>query len=71
MEGRKHLKSLAIEMVRFGLREREVCLCEQQGHLWASIMRAVLGNQALGLTPAQLEKAPEIVGRHRRLVGAT
>jgi hypothetical protein len=71
MEERKLLKSLAIEMVRFGLREREVCLCEQQGHLWASIMRAVLGNQALGLSPAQPEKAPEIVSRHRRLVGAT
>jgi len=70
MEERKHLKSLAVEMVRLGLREREVRLCEQQGHLWASIMRAVLGNQALGLSPAQLEKAPEIVSRHRRLVGA-
>ena len=71
MEGRKLLKSLAIEMVRLGLREREVCLSEQQGHLQASIMRAVSGDQALGLTPAQLEKAPEIVSRHRRLVGAT
>jgi hypothetical protein len=71
MEERKLLKSLAIEMVRLGLREREVRLCEQQGHLWASIMRAVPGDQALGLTPAQPEKAPEIVSRHRRLVGAT
>jgi hypothetical protein len=71
MEGRKLLKSLAIEMVRLGLREHEVRLSEQQGHLWASVMRAVLGNQALGLSPAQLEKAPEIVSRHRRLVGAT
>jgi hypothetical protein len=71
MEGRKLLKSLAIEIVRLGLREREVRLSYQQGHLRASIMRAVLGNQALGLAPAQLEKAPEIVSRHPRLVGAT
>ncbi|MGD0985694.1 MAG: hypothetical protein ABSA65_18065 [Acidimicrobiales bacterium] len=42
-----------------------------EGHLWASIMGAVLGNQALGLSPAQLEKAPQVVSRHRRLVGAT
>lgn len=71
MEERKHVKILAIETVRLGLREREVRLSEQQGHLWASITRAVPGNQALGLTPAQPEKAPQIVSRHRRLVGAT
>ena len=70
MEERKHLKSLAVEMVRLGLQEREVRLEEQQGHLWASVMRAVLGDEALGLSPAQLEKAPEIVSRHLRLLGA-
>jgi len=71
MEERKHLKGLAVEMVKLGLREREVQIEEQQGHLWASIMRAVLDDEALGLSPAQLEKAPEIVSRHLRLVGAT
>jgi hypothetical protein len=48
-----------------------VHLEEQQGHLWAQIMRAVLGDEALGLTAAQLEKAPEIVSRHLRLIGTT
>ena len=70
MEERKHLKSLAVEMVKLGLQEREVRIEEEQGHLWASIMRAVLGDEALGLTPAQLEKAPEIVSRHLCLLGA-
>jgi hypothetical protein len=68
MEERKHLKSLAVEMVRLGLQEREVRIEEQQGHLWASVMRAVLGDEALGLSAAQLEVAPEIVSRHLRLL---
>ena len=71
LEERKHLKSLAVEMVKLGLAEREVRLEEQQGHLWASVMRAVLGDEALGLSPAQLERAPEIVSRHLRLVGGS
>jgi hypothetical protein len=70
LEERKHLKSLAVEMVKLGLQEREVRIEEQQGHLWASIMRAVLGDEALGLSPAQLEKAPDVVSRHLRLLGA-
>jgi len=69
MEERKHLKSLAVEMVRLGLQEREVRIEEQQGHLWASVMRAVLGDEALGLSPAQLEIAPGIVSRHLRALG--
>jgi hypothetical protein len=70
MEERKHLKSLAVEMVRLGLQEREVRIEEQQGHMWASVMRAVLGDETLGLSSAQLEKAPEIVSRHLRALGA-
>ena len=70
MEERKHLKSLAVEMVKLGLQEREVRIEEQQGHLWASVMRAVLDDEALGLSAEQLDRAPEIVSRHLRLVGA-
>jgi hypothetical protein len=57
-------------MVRLGLQEREVRIEEQQGHIWAAVMRAVLGDEALGLSPAQLERAPEIVSRHLRALGA-
>ena len=71
LEERKHLKNLAVEMVKLGLREREVRLEEQQGHRWASVMRSVLGDEALGLSPAQLESAPEIVSRHLRLLTTT
>jgi hypothetical protein len=71
LEERKHLKSLAVEMVKLGLQEREVRLEEQQGHMWASVMRAVLGDEALGLSPAQLEQAPAIVSKHLRALGPT
>jgi hypothetical protein len=71
MTERKHLVVVAGKMIELGLQEREVHLAEQQGRLWASIMRAVLGDQALGLSPAQIEKAPEIVSKHLRLLGET
>ena len=70
MEERKHLKSLAVEMVRLGLQEREVRLSEQLGHMFASAMLDVLGDEAFELSPAQRERAPEIVSRHLRALGA-
>jgi hypothetical protein len=71
LEERKHLKSLAVEMVKLGLQEREVRLSEQLGHLWASVMLAVLDDEVLGLSRAQRERAPEIVSKHLRLLGET
>ena len=70
MEERKHLKSLAVEMVKLGLQEREVRLSEQVGHMFASAMLDVLGDEAFGLSPAQRERAPEIVSKHLRALGA-
>ena len=52
-----------------GLAEREVQIAEQQGRLVASIVRAILGDEVLALSPAQLERASEVVSRHFRLVG--
>jgi hypothetical protein len=71
LEERKHLKSLAVEMVKLGLQEREVRLSEQLGHLWASVMLAVLDDEVLELSPAQRERAPDIVSKHLRLLGET
>ena len=71
LEERKHLKSLAVEMVKLGLQEREVRLSEQLGYLWASVMLAVLDDEVLGLSRAQRERAPEIVSKHLRLLGET
>lgn len=70
MEERKHLKSLAVEMIKLGLQEREVRLSEQLGHMFASAMLDVLGDEAFELSPAQRERAPEIVSRHLRALGA-
>jgi hypothetical protein len=69
LEERKHLKSLAVEMVKLGLQEREVRLSEQLGHMFASAMLDVLGDEAFELSPAQRERAPEIVSRHLRALG--
>jgi hypothetical protein len=70
MEERKHLKSLAVDMVKLGLQEREVRLSEQVGHMFASAMLDVLGDEVFGLSPAQRERAPEIVSKHLRAPGA-
>jgi hypothetical protein len=70
LEERKHLKSLAVEMVKLGLQEREVRLSEQLGHMFASAMLDVLGDEAFGLSPSQREMAPEIVSKYLRALGA-
>jgi hypothetical protein len=70
LEERKHLKSLAVEMVKLGLQEREVRLSEQLGHMFASAMLDVLGDEAFELSPVQRERAPEIVSKHLRALGA-
>ena len=70
MEERKHLKSLAVDMVKLGLQEREVHLSEQVGHMFASAMLDVLGDEAFELSPVQRERAPEIVSSYLRALGA-
>jgi hypothetical protein len=37
----------------------------------AAVVLAILSDKALELSRAQLERAPEIVSRHFRLVGST
>jgi hypothetical protein len=66
---RKHFAEICAKALSLGLAEREMQLAEQQGRLVASIVRSVLGDEALALTPAQLQRAPEVVSRHFRMVG--
>jgi hypothetical protein len=68
---RKHFAEICAKAVSLGLAEREVQIAEQQGRLVASIVRAILGDEVLALSPAQLERASEVVSRHFRLVGST
>jgi hypothetical protein len=65
---RKHFADICAKAVSLGLAERELAFQEQLGHLFSMTMRAILGDEALGLTPAQLEKAPGVVVRHLGLV---
>lgn len=66
---RKHFAEVCARAVALGLAGREVQIAEQQGRLVASIVRAILGDEVLALSPAQLEHASEVVSRHFRLVG--
>ena len=68
---RKHFAEICAKAVALGLAERDVQLAEQQGHMVAAVVLAILGDKALALSRAQLERAPEIVSRHFRLVGGT
>lgn len=49
-----------------GVAERQVQLAERYGEMLAELIGGILGE--LKLTKAQKEKAPEIVGRHLRLI---
>ena len=68
---RKHFAEICAKAVALGLADREVQIAEQQGRLVASIVRAILGDEVLALSPVQLERASEVVSRHFRLVGST
>ena len=68
---RRHFAEICAKAVALGLAERDVQLAEQQGHMVAAVVLAILGDKALALSRAQLERAPEIVSRHFRLVGGT
>ncbi len=68
---RKHFAEICAKAVALGLADREVQLAEQQGHMVAAVVLAILSDKALELSRAQLERAPEIVSRHFRLVGST
>lgn len=65
---RKHLLDVCKAAIACGIAERQVRLAEQQGALLASVIRAVLGDSELGLTPEQQKAAPAVVVRHLRAV---
>jgi hypothetical protein len=68
---RKHFAEICAKAVALGLAERDVQLAEQQGHMVAAVVLAILSDKALALNRSQLELAPEIMSRHFRLVGST
>lgn len=67
-EERDRCASFAAKAVAAGLAERQVRLAERQGALIAEVLRAVLGDPALGLSKEQREAAPGVARRHLGLV---
>lgn len=63
---RKHLVDVSKAAIAAGIEERRVKLAEQQGALLASVIKQILGD--LDLTPAQADRAPQIVAGHLRQV---
>lgn len=53
-----------------GIAERQVRIAEQQGAMMATFMRAVLGDEALGLTAEQRAAAPAVMARHLQALPA-
>jgi hypothetical protein len=68
---RKHFADICAKAVSLGIAERDMQLAEQQGQIFVAIVRAILSDKLLELTPVQLERAPGVVSRHFRLLGGT
>jgi hypothetical protein len=56
--------SFASKAIAAGLAERQVRIAERMGGVIAEVLRAVLADPALGLTPAQLAQAPDVFRSH-------
>lgn len=65
---RKHLVDVCTAALRAGVEERRVQLAEQQGHLLAQVIRAILHD--LGLTTTQQQLVATVVPKHLRAIGA-
>lgn len=61
---RTHLLAVAKAALAAGIAERQIRLAEQQGQLVADLLRAVIGDPELGLTPAQIVTARKVASRH-------
>lgn len=63
-EERDRCANFATKAVAAGLLERQVQLAERQGALIADVLRAVLGDDRLGLSQDQLAIVPGLVREH-------
>jgi len=65
---RTNLAKVAKMALDAGVEERRVRLAESQGALLADVIRRVLGDPELGLSPQQQAQAAPVVARHLRAV---
>lgn len=63
---RKHLTQVCQVALHAGVEERQVAVAERWGGELANVLGAIL--EDLKLTAAQRERAPDIVGRHLRVL---
>lgn len=68
-EERRQLAKFAAMCVSAGVAERQVRLAEQQGALIADVIRKVLGDPELGLSPEQQRAGRAVAGRHLMVLG--
>lgn len=65
---RERCANWCVKAIAAGLAERTVRLAERQGALIADLLRAVMNDPQLGLTPAQRRVLPDVAERHLDLV---
>lgn len=65
---RDRLVGFAAKAIAAGLAERQVRVAERQGELLAELMRMVMADAELGLTPSQREAMPRVLRRQLTLV---
>jgi hypothetical protein len=63
---RKHLVDVSAATLRAGVEVKRLELAQQAGQTYAAMMRAVLSDSQLALTPEQLQVAHEVVVRHMK-----
>lgn len=63
-EERDRCANFAAKAVAAGLAERQVRLAERQGEMIAEVLRAVLGDEALGLSESQVAMVPVLLREH-------
>lgn len=61
---RTHLVQVSAAAIRAGIAERQVRIAEEQGKLFAMVIKAIISDENLGLTNAQLAAAPKVVRKH-------
>lgn len=68
---RDRLVKVSQVAIAAGIAERQVQLAEQQGQILASVIRDILWDKELSLTPEQRHKSSEIVRRHLMAIDTT
>lgn len=70
VDARERLARYAATALKAGIEERRVRIAEEQGQQIAALIRAILADRELALTPEQAAAAPAVAARHLRLLAS-